>query len=126
MPVSPVPPNQAPDMTIIKTFIAVVLCLVSGLSHAALNYQDWWWNPAQSGMGLNVGQQNDTIFVAWFNYGEDTKASFLTMGGVLSGNTLNATLYRGTGPVPGANYNSGLVKQTAVGTATLTSTSTPR
>lgn len=42
------------------------------------------------------------------------------MGGVLSGNTLNVTLYRGTGPVPGANCNSGLVKQTAVGTATLT------
>jgi hypothetical protein len=93
---------------------------VGGISHAANNYQDWWWNPAQSGMGLNVGQQNDSIFVAWFNYGDDTKASFLTMGGVLNGNTLTGTLYRGTGPVPGPNYNPAQVKQTAVGTASLT------
>ena len=71
-------------------------------------------------MGLNVGQQNDSIFVAWFNYGDDTKASFLTMGGVLSGNTLTSTLFRGTGPVPGPNYNPAQVKQTAVGTATIT------
>jgi hypothetical protein len=107
-------------MTIIKTLLSLVLCLASGLSHATHNYQDWWWNPAQSGMGLNVGQQNDTIFVAWFNYGDDNKASFLTMGGVLNGNTLTGTLFRGTGPVPGPNYNPALVKQTAVGTATLT------
>jgi hypothetical protein len=107
-------------MTIIKTLLALVLCLASGLSHANNNYQDWWWNPAQSGMGLNVGQQNDTIFVAWFNYGDDSKASFLTMGGVLSGNTLTGTLFRGTGPVPGPNYNPALVKQTAVGTASIT------
>jgi len=99
--------------------LVICLLLLSGLSHAANNYQDWWWNPAQSGMGLNVGQQNDTIFVAWFNYGDDTKASFLTMGDVLNGNTLTGTLYRGTGPVPGPNYNPAQVKQTAVGTATL-------
>jgi hypothetical protein len=104
----------------IKTLITWGLCLASGLSHATNNYQDWWWNPAQSGMGLNVGQQNDSVFVAWFNYGDDTKASFLTMGGVLNGNTLTGTLFRGTGPVPGPNYNPALVKQTAVGTATLT------
>ena len=107
-------------MTIIKTLLMWALCLASGLSHATNNYQDWWWNPAQSGMGLNVGQQNDSVFVAWFNYGDDTKASFLTMGGVLNGDTLTGTLNRGTGPVPGPNYNPALVKQTAVGTATLT------
>ena len=104
----------------IKFFLLFVFWGVCCSVHAVNNYQDWWWNPAQSGMGLNVGQQNDSIFVAWFNYGDDTKASFLTMGGVLNGNTLTGTLYRGTGPVPGPNYNPAQVKQTAVGTATLT------
>ena len=107
-------------MNFIKALLTFVLCLAGSLSHAANNYQDWWWNPAQSGMGLNIGQQNDTIFVAWFNYGDDTKASFLTMGGVLSGNTLTGPLLRNTGPVPGPNYNPALVKQTTVGTATIT------
>ena len=107
-------------MNFIKALLTLVLFFTESQSHATNNYQDWWWNPAQSGMGLNVGQQNDTIFVAWFNYGEDTKASLLTMGGVLSGNTLTGPLYRNTGPVPGPNYNPALVKQTAVGTATIT------
>jgi hypothetical protein len=107
-------------MSRIKHLLLIAFLFISGSAHAINNYQDWWWNPAQSGMGLNVGQQNDTIFVAWFNYGDDTKASFLTMGGVLNGNTLSGTLYRGTGPVPGPNYNPAQVKQTAVGTATIT------
>jgi hypothetical protein len=107
-------------MKVIQSLLTCLLLLIGGLANATNNYQDWWWNPAQSGMGLNIGQQNDTIFVAWFNYGDDTKASFLTMGGVLSGNTLTGPLLRNTGPVPGPNYNPSLVKQTAVGTATIT------
>ncbi len=107
-------------MRLIRSVLILLFIFTGSFSHAANNYQDWWWNPAQSGMGLNIGQQNDTIFVAWFNYGDDTKASFLTMGGVLSGNTLTGPLLRNTGPVPGPNYNPGLVKQTTVGTATIT------
>jgi hypothetical protein len=107
-------------MAIFKKILVSLIWALCSSSHAANNYQDWWWNPAQSGMGLNVGQQNDTLFVAWFNYGDDTRASFLTMGGVLSGNTLTGPLLRNTGPVPGPNYNPALVKQTAVGTATIT------
>lgn len=107
-------------MKLIQSLFIALLWLVAGQVHATHNYQDWWWNPSQSGMGLNVGQQDATVFVAWFNYGDDTKASFLTMGGVLNGNTLTGTLYRGTGPAPGPNYNPAQVKQTAVGTASLT------
>jgi hypothetical protein len=107
-------------MKFIRSALILLVIFSGSFSYAANNYQDWWWNPAQSGMGLNIGQQNDTIFVAWFNYGDDTKASFLTMGGVLNGNTLTGPLLRNTGPVPGPNYNPALVKQTTVGTATIT------
>ncbi len=96
------------------------MCLTGTLSKAGNNYQDWWWNPAQGGMGLNVGQQDSTVFVAWFIYGDDGKASFLTLGGTLNGNTLTGPLFRGTGPAPGPNYDPSKVQQTAVGTATLT------
>ena len=107
-------------MRLIRSALILLFIFTGSLSHATNNYQDWWWNPAQNGMGLNVGQQKDSLFVAWFNYGDDTKASFLTMGGVLNGNSLTGTLYRNTGPAPGPNYNPALVKQTAVGTATIT------
>lgn len=95
------------------------LALFSALSHAG-NYQDWWWDPQQSGMGFNVGHQGNTVVVAWYNYGEDGNASYLTMAGPLNGTVLKAGLYRGTGPAPGPGYSSSQVKQTLVGEASIT------
>ena len=96
-----------------------LLALLSALSHAG-NYQDWWWDPQQSGMGFNVGHQGNTVVVAWYNYGEDGKASYLTMAGPLNGSVLKAGLYRGTGPAPGPGYSASQVKQTLVGEASIT------
>lgn len=96
-----------------------LLALLSTLSHAG-NYQDWWWDPQQSGVGFNVGHQGNTVVVAWYNYGEDGKASYLTMAGPLNGSVLKAGLYRGTGPAPGSGYSASQVKQTLVGEASIT------
>ena len=41
------------------------------LSSQATSYQDWWNNTDLSGMGLNVGQQGNNVFVSWFMYQED-------------------------------------------------------
>ena len=95
------------------------LTLFSTLSHAG-NYQDWWWDPQQSGMGFNVGHQGNTVVVAWYNYGEDGKASYLTMAGPLNGAVLKAGLYRGSGPAPGPGYAASQVRQTLVGEASIT------
>ena len=40
----------------------------------ATNYQDLWWNaPAgsESGWGINITHQGDTLFVTWFTYDLD-------------------------------------------------------
>lgn len=102
-----------------KILTGTFLALLSALSHAG-NYQDWWWDPQQSGMGFNVGHQGNTVVVAWYNYGEDGKASYLTMAGPLNGSVLKAGLYRGTGPAPGPGYSASQVKQTLVGEASIT------
>jgi len=88
----------------ITTGLLFVLTL--GLSNsAAASYQDWWWNPAQSGMGVNIGQQDNTIFAAWNLYGDDGKATFLSFSGTIiptiRGDTVDGALYRNTGPSPG-------------------------
>lgn len=101
-----------------KILTGTFLALLSALSHAG-NYQDWWWDPQQSGMGFNVGHQGNTVVVAWYNYGEDGKASYLTMAGPLNGAVLKAGLYRGTGPAPGSGYSASQVKQTLVGEASI-------
>ncbi len=66
----------------------------------AINYQDLWWNPAETGWGLNVAHQGSILFVTLFTYGADGKARWFVMSagrrtapGVYSG-----TLYQTGGP----------------------------
>ena len=40
----------------------------SGSRTALTNYQDLWWNPSESGWGLNLAHQGDVIFATWFTY----------------------------------------------------------
>lgn len=93
-----------------------------GSPASAANYQDWWWNPAQSGMGLNVGHQENMVAVSWYLYGSDSKGEFLVFSGPLNGNAMTGSLYRYTGPRPGPGFSPGDVDATAVGSATITFT----
>jgi hypothetical protein len=44
-------------------------CTATTTSRASLtNYQDLWWNPAESGWGINLTHQDNTIFGSMFNY----------------------------------------------------------
>ena len=97
----------------------------TGSLAAATNYQDLWWAaPAgsESGWGINLTHQDDTIFATWFTYDLDHSPMWLvvtatkTAPGVYTG-----TLFRTTGPpfnsVP---FNPANVVNTPVGTATFT------
>jgi hypothetical protein len=92
---------------------------------SASNYQDLWWAaPAgsESGWGINLTHQGDTIFATWFTYDLNGSPLWLvvtalkTTPGVYSG-----TLYRTTGPALNAvPFNPAAVVATAVGNATFT------
>ena len=104
-----------------KKFAALVIFAVTACSAAASsNYQDWWWNPALDGMGLNVGQQGDTLVVAWYLYDADGEPTFLTLAGPLIDDVVEGTLWRSTGPLPGPGYDPADVSRTDVGDAILT------
>lgn len=97
------------------------LCLVFVFGSAqAGGYQDWWWDPAQGGMGINIGQQGDTISGAWYLYDADGSPAFMIFSGKLSGNTVRGDLWRSTGPQPGLGYDPNRVSSTPVGSVTLT------
>ena len=97
----------------------------TGSLAAATNYEDLWWAaPAssESGWGINLTHQGDTIFATWFTYDVDHSPMWLvvtapkTAPGVYSG-----TLYRTTGPAFNAvPFTPANVVPTAVGNATLT------
>ena len=48
----------------------------------ATNYQDLWWNPAESGWGVNLTHQGDTIFATWFTYGAGGRGMWLVASDV--------------------------------------------
>lgn len=92
------------------------------------NYQGLWWNaPAasESGWGINLAHQGDTIFATWFTYDATGNAWWLAMTAhKTSNNTYSGTLYETRGPTFDAvPFNPTLVTATAVGTGTLMFTS---
>lgn len=86
----------------------------------AADYQDWWWNSDESGRGLNISQQGNTIFAAWFTYDESGEGIWVTLTGQLSSNTVTADLIRATGPRLGERFDPTAVIRVVVGQGTLT------
>src|SRR3984893_2495385 len=96
---------------------------------AATNDQDLWWaSPAgsESGWGVNLTHQGDTIFATWFTYDHDRTPMWLVATAPKTApRTYAGTLYRLTGPpfnaVPFPPIGSpGGATGTPVGTATFT------
>jgi len=92
---------------------------------AATNYQDLWWNAppgSESGWGLNVTHQGNTLFLTWFTYDLDGTPLWLSATAQKTGATsYSGTLYRTNGPAFSATpWNPASVAITAVGTATVT------
>ena len=92
---------------------------------AATNYQDLWWaSPAgsESGWGVNLTHEGDTIFATWFTYDVDKSPMWLVVTAVkTSPGMYSGTLYRTTGPAfNSVPFNPANVMSTAVGQATFT------
>lgn len=110
-------------------WLAAVAALVLGLCRPAAattystDYSDLWWNPNESGWGINVIQQYDTIFATLFVYGTDNSprwyvASSLTPTGAPTGITaFTGSLYQTTAPYFGGAWTSNGVA-TLVGSMT--------
>lgn len=79
-----------------------------------------WWNPAESGWGVNFSQRNNNIFAAWFTYDANGNptwyvASNCTMPA--SSSSCSGTLYSVHGPIVfGTTYDPSLRVVTSVGT----------
>ena len=86
-------------------------------------YQDLWWNPAESGWGVNIAHQGNILFVTWFTYDTDGKATWFVGSDVQkTGNaTYSGTLYKTFGPPMTASpWDASKVTRMPVGSVTLT------
>jgi hypothetical protein len=57
-------------------------CSFTATRSPPYNYTDLWWNPDESGWGINFTHQGKVIFATWFTYGNDGKPMWLA--GVLT------------------------------------------
>jgi hypothetical protein len=81
-------------------------CLPSTASRAtATNYQDLWWNSAESGWGINVTHQDNILFATLFTYDASGRDLWLVMsaGNRQADGSYSGDLYRTTGPPFNAN-----------------------
>ncbi|MGZ5649649.1 MAG: trypsin-like peptidase domain-containing protein [Usitatibacter sp.] len=67
---------------------------------AATNYQDLWWNPGESGWGVNISHQGSTLFATLFVYDANRRATWYVMSQGLRNisGAYSGTLYRTAGP----------------------------
>jgi lysyl endopeptidase len=99
--------------------------LAQYLSPAGTNvdYSDLWFNPAESGWGLNIVQHaSQNIFAVWFVFDANGKPMWYTLpgGGWTGPTTFAGTLFATTGPPASAtSFNASSVKVREVGSATI-------
>ncbi|APV48268.1 hypothetical protein BWI17_00385 [Betaproteobacteria bacterium GR16-43] len=62
------------------------------------NYQGLWWKPSESGWGLQITHQGNTLFVAWFTYDDQGRPTWFVAPNVVKtgDTTYTGTLYRTT------------------------------
>src|SRR5213075_2682038 len=112
------------------------ILLASALSAAAvcvnatpqsLDATDMWFNPAESGWGLNVIHQGDTLFATLFVYAPDGRPTWYSASNlVTSGDgtahdrplVFSGALVESTGPAFGPSFNPGAVTRRVVGSMT--------
>ncbi len=106
--------------------ISAVLFTWSALAAATPpNYQGLWWNSppgSESGWGINLSHQGDTIFATWFTYDAAGQAWWLAMtAGKTAEGTYGGTLIETSGPgFDSMTFAPGVVTRLPVGRGTLT------
>jgi lysyl endopeptidase len=91
-------------------------------SSSNIDYTDLWWNPGESGWGLNLIQHaSRNIFGVWYTYALDGKRMWYVMpgGAWIATNVFRSDIYATSGPPPTGPFDAGRVASRIVGTGTL-------
>jgi len=117
-------PNGTDNFSRFDQVFPALAPYLSPANAPAADYSDLWWNPSESGWGLNVVQHpTHTIFAVWYSYETDGSPAWFVLpaGSWTSSSTYTGTLYETSGPpASSASFDPSSVRVTAVGTGTLT------
>lgn len=99
------PHSKSPVHLFSAAVVATLLAFASPAIRAA-DYTDLWWNPAESGWGVNVVQTDNFMFLTFFIYDQDNKPTWYTAGLVLDATgAFSGGLYATTGPYYAQPWN---------------------
>ena len=116
-------PNGSDNFSRLDQVYSALAPYLNPASGPAYDFTDLWWNPNESGWGLNLIQHaNGIIFAIWYTYDASGKMTWyhVPTGTWTDSMTYTGTLYAVAGPAFNASsFNASQVKRTPVGTATL-------
>ena len=91
-------------------------------SAPAVDYTDLWWNPGETGWGLNIVQHaSRQVFAVWYTYELDGTRTWYVMpgGSWANATTFVGTLYATAGPPFNGPFDPQQVEARAVGQGTI-------
>jgi len=105
--------------------IAVLLPLPAfAASSFMTDASDLWWNPDESGWGVNIIEQSNILFATFFVYSPDGRAHWYVASDMACPGAptdvqmiCSGELYETTGPVVGPGFNAAAVTRRQVGDA---------
>lgn len=84
---------------------------------ASTDQSDLWWNASESGWGIQLVQQHDTIFATMYVYAASGQPEFyVAVLGRTGGLVWSGSVYRTTGPHWSGPFDPATVVETEVGT----------
>jgi hypothetical protein len=104
-----------------QVFGALPECIFDPLNNlvTATNFQDLWWNSpggSESGWGISLTHQSDTIFGVWFTYDYDRSPMWLVTTAKQTSGYFLGDLLRTTGPAFNAvPFDPAAVQRTKIG-----------
>ena len=103
-----------------RVVVVAVLCVHAGLAAAIVNdFSDLWWNPAESGWGMQLVRGGDATFATLYVYDAKERPVFYTATLSATGTAWSGTLYETTGPYfAAAVYEPATVTVRGVGAMT--------
>lgn len=91
-------------MKLIKSIVAIALVAFSSVCFA-LDVSGHWWNPAESGWGVAIQQQRDTVFLQLYTYTKDGAPIWYVGSCKLDGDLCAVVLYEAKDGDPLPYYN---------------------
>jgi hypothetical protein len=80
--------NQLNSLRLVHMLLGLMLLCGAGNASAFTPESGWWWNPDESGRGVNLDIQNGTIFLATFIYDDNGAPIWFSGSGVLDSNNV--------------------------------------